>query len=312
MREEDTHLLAEDAGPSGIEEYEPDQPTITGRITTCCTAAAYNIKELKEHMEVLGYRCKEYPEVVHCRLVRGAGESTGEIFLFEYGVAVFWDLTALQEESVLQNNVKKFEQQVLAPDVVEQDMFEFRYVPYSKPYIQNDVITMSPNLKDAALLKLSISFALSQSVKLRVVESRVLRMAAMMRPLPQALAKEGKVKISDSDIAKLMGRVFIENSQLNLLGSVLDTPNFFWEVPDAMQNIYDRVWDYLEMDDRVQIINTRLAVLHEMLDMLRVEHNTHHEDYLEWIIIWLISVDILVLLFQVAATLGLVKGGHGI
>mgnify|MGYP002380692668 FL=1 len=40
-----------------------------------------------------------------------------------------------------------------------------------------------------------------------------------------------------------MGRVYIEQSQLNLLGSVLDTPDFFWEqnIPDAMQAIYDRV-----------------------------------------------------------------------
>lgn len=30
------------------------------------------------------------------------------------------------------------------------------------PCMQNDMITMSPNLKDAALLKLSISFALGQ------------------------------------------------------------------------------------------------------------------------------------------------------
>jgi hypothetical protein len=46
---------------------------------------------------------------------------------------------------------------------------------------------------------------------------------------------------SDTEVAKLQGRVFIEQRQLNLLGSVLDTPQFFWEVPDAMQNIYDRV-----------------------------------------------------------------------
>jgi uncharacterized Rmd1/YagE family protein len=54
---------------------------------------------------------------------------------------------------------------------------------------------MSPNIRDAALLRLSISFALSQSVKLSVLEERVLRMAAMTKPLPLALAREGKVKI---------------------------------------------------------------------------------------------------------------------
>jgi len=54
---------------------------------------------------------------------------------------------------------------------------------------------MSPNIRDASLLKLSISFALSQSVKLSVLEERVLRMAALTKPLPLALAREGKVKV---------------------------------------------------------------------------------------------------------------------
>lgn len=39
-----------------------------------------------------------------------------------------------------------------------------------------------------------------------------------------------------------MGRVFIEQAALNLLGSVLDTPDFFWTpgVGDHMQSVYDR------------------------------------------------------------------------
>lgn len=67
------------------------------------------------------------------------------------------------------------------------------------------------------------------------------RLNCHTRPLRPSPAPPGRC--SDTDIAKLMGRVFLEQSQLNLLGSVLDTPDFFWEagVPDSMQNIYDRV-----------------------------------------------------------------------
>jgi uncharacterized Rmd1/YagE family protein len=32
-----------------------------------------------------------------------------------------------------------------------------------------------------------------------------------------------------------MGRVFIQKSEVNLLSSVLDTPEFFWRAPDALQ-----------------------------------------------------------------------------
>lgn len=50
------------------------------------------------------------------------------------------------------------------------------------------------------------------------------------------------MRISDKAVAQLMGRVFIEQAALNLLGSVLDTPDFFWTpgVGDHMQSVYDR------------------------------------------------------------------------
>lgn len=51
------------------------------------------------------------------------------------------------------------------------------------------------------------------------------------------------MRISDRAVAKLMGRVFIQQAALNLLGSVLDTPDFFWEsgVSDNLQTVYDKV-----------------------------------------------------------------------
>ena len=124
-----------------------------------------------------------------------------------------------------------------------------------------------------------------------------------------------------------MGRVFIEQASLNLLGSVLDTPDYFWEagVGDHMQSVYDKVhgaarwgwgggvawgpglaprrlcpppsppaapspthphthtqvFDYLEMEDRIEVLNARLGLLHELLDMLRLQGQAQHSDFLE-------------------------------
>lgn len=46
--------------------------------------------------------CKSYPEVLHSRYVQRTGEVCGEIFLFEFGAAVLWDLSPQQERSILQ------------------------------------------------------------------------------------------------------------------------------------------------------------------------------------------------------------------
>ena len=47
---------------------------------------------------------------------------------------------------------------------------------------------------------------------------------------------------------------------VNLLSTVLDTPEFFWSAPDSMQNLYKRVCEYMELDNRVEVLNNRLAV----------------------------------------------------
>lgn len=41
---------------------------------------------------------------------------------------------------------------------------------------------------------------------------------------------------------------------------MLDTPEFFWSAPDSMQNLYKRVCEYMELDNRVEVLNNRLMV----------------------------------------------------
>ena len=47
--------------------------------------------------------------------------------------------------------------------------------------------------------------------------------------------RTGKVPLKRKEIAQLIGKVFIQKSAVNLLSTVLDTPEFFWSAPDNMQ-----------------------------------------------------------------------------
>jgi uncharacterized Rmd1/YagE family protein len=70
----------------------------------------------------------------------------------------------------------------------------------------------------------------------------------------------GRVKMSRKEIAQLLGKVFIQRSAVNLLSTVLDTPEFFWSAPDSMQALYKKVCEYMELDDRVEVLNNRYGV----------------------------------------------------
>ena len=39
--------------------------------------------------------------------------------------------------------------------------------------------------------------------------------------------------------------MFLQNANVNLLSSVLDTPAFFWSAPDHLQALYERACEYL-------------------------------------------------------------------
>jgi uncharacterized Rmd1/YagE family protein len=54
--------------------------------------------------------------------------------------------------------------------------------------------------------------------------------------------------------------VFIQRAAVNLLSTVLDTPEFFWSAPDIMQTLYKRICEYMELDDRVEVLNNRFSV----------------------------------------------------
>ena len=55
----------------------------------------------------------------------------------------------------------------------------------------------------------------------------------------------------------------IQRSDVNLNSDMLDEPDFFWE-DDEYEPLYKKVMKYLSVDNRVQILNTRLDILREL------------------------------------------------
>lgn len=89
---------------------------------------------------------------------------TPEVFLFDYGVVVIWGMTESQEAKFLKE-LAKFELEKLAPDDIETERFNFYYTREYQARIYNDFITLRD--KNNYMIKLAISHALAQSVKVR-------------------------------------------------------------------------------------------------------------------------------------------------
>jgi uncharacterized Rmd1/YagE family protein len=89
----------------------------------------------------------------------------------------------------------------------------------------------------------------------------------------------------------MIGDIFVIRHDLNLHSDVLDTPDFLWE-EDIYEPDYLIIAKYLEMESRVDLLNTRLDMLKELLDMIQQQMQNAHASKLEWIVIWLIVIEV--------------------
>lgn len=254
------------------------------RTTAYCTASAYQLAPLFDYFR------KRYPSTLYRDVIHVTDPPhVGDLFFFDYGVGVFWGLTENEEREWL-DKIKDFEKEPLPR--IEKDLFSYSYGDQIS--IERDEIVLTN--KDG-LTKLAISYALAQSVKLSVFEEKIDKIIESTKNLPEDLAKEGKIFLSRKQISRKIGALFIERSSVNLHSDILDTPDFFWEYPEY-NPLYRSISKSLDIVPRVELLNTRLELINQLLGILRDQLNHQHSSTLEWTIIWLIVIEVVLAILK--------------
>jgi uncharacterized Rmd1/YagE family protein len=251
-----------------------------------CTASSYQIKNLfeflREHYKTVLYRDVIHVEVPH-------EDDLGDLFLFPYGSAVFW---GVDKEKIPHLLISLRPYEVEHKDEVDTD--EFTFVYGEAPKVADDEITL-PNRE--TLTKLAISHGIAQSVKLSTFETAILKAFNTNQEIPQDLAKKGKISLSRNEIRKKMGELFNERTSINLHLDALDLPEFFWEYPE-LESLYRMITNYLDVQPRVEVLNKRLGIVHELFEVLGNELNHQHTSRLELTIILLIVIEVALTLLR--------------
>ncbi|KAG0228348.1 hypothetical protein BGW41_003447 [Actinomortierella wolfii] len=214
----------------------------------------------------------------------------GEVFFFDYGVVVFWNFTVEQEEWIL-SDLAQFEIKRLPADDIQTEEFHFEYVGYTTtPRIYNDMITLRGGNH---MIKLTISHAISQSVKLALYECQMDDTIDDTKIIPIQLAETGKLNYSRPQITKISGHLFQLRMNVDLVSNVLDTPEIFWSEPE-LQPLYNAIRGYLEIGQRAKVLSDRCLVISDLLTMLRDDLASNNMNYITWIIIVLIVIAVIV------------------
>ena len=212
-----------------------------------------------------------------------------EVYVFEFGAAVFWGFSLGEEEEMLELIRGFVSRQFSIQEstaLTDDDMGFILVSGEAMLTIVSDILYLPENYHTKQ--RLAISFALGQSTVLSLFESQVDTKIPEYTHIPQTLKEVGRIGyMSSGDVGKLIGELFVIRHNLNLHSDILDIPDFFWE-EDKYEPEYNKLWKYLEMDGRVSVLNKRLDLIKEMLDLLRFHVERGETTNLDWIIIILI------------------------
>lgn len=226
------------------------------------------------------YKCSKIKDVITINL-----SVDQEIILFKYGVFVCWNID-FENIKFFTDFVKNYEINSFEAVIIE----ELNYTIADEFKIHFDTIFLSDV---TSISKIAISHALSQNVKLEQFEKEVQSSIDDNSNIPKQLVSTGKINLSKKEISKKIGELFLVKSKINLHYDLLDTPDFFWEYPEH-QNFYEILFKYLDIKSRVEVLNKKVEIIQELLNVLGDEQRHKYSSFLEWIIIILIAFEIII------------------
>ena len=220
--------------------------------------------------------------------------------LFRYGVVVLIGLLQQQELELLEKlsarvsgRLDRYEEETAVIKLADEDEDQ---VPAGGPIL---VRAMSPERL------LVISDVLAKSVVLAHDERRVAEVFEVIEPFARELATRGKARLNRTGILRLIGNALLVQHRVSGRVAITEKPDALWDRPD-LERLYARLEDEYELQERVDALNRKLAVISETATTLADIIDTQRSLRLELIIVALIALEIVITFYQILAS----RAGH--
>ncbi|XP_009645242.1 required for meiotic nuclear division protein 1 homolog isoform X2 [Egretta garzetta] len=268
--------------------------------TAFATADEYHLGNLCHDLTSHGYvEITSLPRDAANVLVIGTEKSAkdddpGMIFFFREGAVVFWNV----EEKSMKNIMRVLEQHEIQPYEValvhwENEEMNYRIGEGQSKLHKGEILLNSELDSDEVVLqKFAFSNALCLSVKLAIWESLLDNFVESIQSIPEILKSRRKVKLSHADVMQKIGELFALRHRINLSSDLLITPDFYWD-REKLEELYDKTCQFLNINRRVKVMNEKLQHCMELTDLMRNHLNEKHTLRLEWMIVILITIEVL-------------------
>jgi uncharacterized Rmd1/YagE family protein len=276
-------------GLSKIEE----ESKLFKRIICLTVGYNFNIQSILYGLKLQGFTITSTEQSKHLIQVNiNGGEKN--IFIYVFGVVVLWSFLEREERTIF-DLMSKHCKNIINHNLhnTSDGLFLYRRGENFHLKGRNRIIIES----NSVIEKLAISYALSQDTILSHYENEVFDTIEETKRIPIELRDHGTITLSNKEISRNIGLIFMKRSAVNLNRGVLDNPDIFREEGDEIENYYTSVRQQLEIDKRIEILDKRLMLLKELYDVLNSDVQTEGKFRLEWIVVYLILIEIFISLF---------------
>ncbi|EDQ91622.1 uncharacterized protein MONBRDRAFT_15148 [Monosiga brevicollis MX1] len=140
--------------------------------------------------------------------------------------------------------------------------------------------------------RLALSYACATSVKLDTFEVAIEATIQATQHIPEELSQKGEISLSKQEISRYIGELYIQKSAVNLTTDLLDSPDWLWDKP-TLESYYQKTRKFLQIDNRCEVLNKRLDVLANLMDILRSFQTEQHSSRLgSWILLVCVPFDL--------------------
>ncbi|KAM8737549.1 required for meiotic nuclear division protein 1 homolog [Acanthopagrus schlegelii] len=216
------------------------------------------------------------------------------MFFFREGSIVFWNV----EEKTLKRVMRILEHHEIQPYEVALVHWENEEINYTveegntKLERGNFILNDQMNQDEALLEKFAFSNALCLSVKLAIWEVSLDNFVESIQSIPETLKSGKRVKLSSAEVMQKIGELFTLRHCINLRSDLLITPDFYWD-RENLEKLYDKTCQFLSINRRVNVVNEKLEHCTQLTDLMRSHLSEKHSLRLEWMIVILITIEVL-------------------
>jgi len=212
--------------------------------------------------------------------------------LFRYGVAVFFGLSAIEEDEVVRSLRPRISDALPVP---ESDSVQIVIKPEGEDQIEPSGAIA---LKDASPERLQIvANILSKSLVLSHYETKIASVFDRIEPLASKLQRSGRTGSQARDLLRQIGDVLLTQHRMVGRVEIEEKPEVLWDHPE-LERLYARLEDEYELVERSHALERKLALINETVGTLIELVQNQRSMRLEWYIIGLIGIEILLSLYQ--------------